>query len=204
MAAFRHELPPRRPRWFLPVILLAVLIAGGLLLRHFPGTATSPAPAEAPRQLRAVTLYFAAADGSGLVAETRDIAGCGAEPECLAGTVEALLGGPVGSLAPVFPPRTTLRGIAVAGDEVQVDFGRDLVEGHPGGSRWELLTVQALAGTVAGNFPHLRQVRLLVEGNAVETLKGHVDLRQPIRPDFTLVLKAAAGGTGTTPAGRPQ
>jgi len=42
--------------------------------------------AEAQRQLRTVTLYFAAADGSGLVAEGREIADCLVEIDCLQGT----------------------------------------------------------------------------------------------------------------------
>jgi hypothetical protein len=58
-----------------------------------------------------------------------------------------------------------------------------------------LLTVYALADTVAVNFPHLRQLRILIEGGAVETLKGHVDLRQPLAPDFSLIV--------TPPAARP-
>jgi len=67
-----------------------------------------------------------------------------------------------------------------------------------------LLTVYALANTVAVNFPHLRQLRILVEGAAVETLKGHVDLRQPLVPDFSLVLTPAAGAPSAAPPGAPD
>ena len=86
---------------------------------------------------------------------------------------------------------------------LQVDFARNLVDQHPGGSWGELLTVQALANTVATNFPHYRQVRILIDGAAVDTLKGHLDLRQPLNPDFSLVLSAPAGAA-PIPAGRPQ
>jgi spore germination protein GerM len=182
--------------------LLVLLVFGGLLLRHFLVVPAPPPPvAEVQRQLRTVTLYFAAADGSGLVAEGREIGDCLVENDCLRGTVQALLDGPVGSLTPVLPPHAVLRGVNVTGSEVQVDFDRALVDSHPGGSWGELLTVYALANTVAVNFPHLRQLRILVEGAAVETLKGHVDLRQPLAPDFSLVLTPAAGAPSAAPAG---
>lgn len=198
-----HNLFLRRDRLIIAAFVVVLLAFGGLLLRHFLLAPQPPAPVAEQRQLRAVTLYFAASDNSGLVAETREVADCLVEQDCLRATVQALLDGPVGDLAPVFPTQATLRGVTVSGNEVQVDFGRDLVDAHPGGSWGELLTIQALAGTVATNFPHLRQVRFLVEGAAVETLKGHVDLRQPVSPDFTLVLKAPADSP-PPPAERPR
>jgi len=183
----------RRDRLVVWAFILVLLVFGGLLLRHFLVVpAPPPAPAEPQRQLRTVTLYFAAADGSGLVAEGREITDCLVETDCLLATVRALLAGPIGDLTPVFPLNTIVRGVTIAGSEVQVDFDRTLIDGHPGGSWSELLTVYALADTVAVNFPHLRQVRILVDGAPVETLKGHVDLRQPLAPDFTILINAAS------------
>ena len=197
--------PSRPGRLIGWAFLLVLVIFGGLFLRHFlVKPATPPVPAESQRQLRTLTLYFAAADGSGLVAEGRETADCLVEADCLRATVQALLDGPVGDLTPVFPPQTVLRGIAVTGSEVRIDFDHALVDNHPGGSWGELLTIHALADTLAEHFPHLRQVRILVEGVALETLKGHVDLRRPLSPDFSLVVKSADGGVAPVPAGRPQ
>lgn len=204
MTDSRYARPPRRDRLVIWAFLLVLVVLGGLLLRHFLIAPAPVPPAEPQRQLRTITLYFAAADGSGLVAEAREIADCLAEEDCLKATVQALLDGPVGNLGPVLPPQATLRSVMVVGSELQVDFSHTLIDAHPGGSWGEILTVQALAGTVAVNFPHLRQVRILVEGAVVETLKGHVDLRQPITPDFTLVLTAPAGAPSSTPAERPK
>jgi len=200
----RYPRPRRRDHWVIWAFLLVLAVFGGWLIRHFVVTLAPPPPAEVQRQLRTVTLYFAEPDGAGLVAEGREIADCLEEEACLKATLQALLDGPVGNLSPVFPGQTVLRGILVVGGEVQVDFERTLVDGHPGGSWGELLTVHALTNTVAANFPHLRQVRILIEGAAVETLKGHVDLSQPLAPDFSLVLKIPGGDSVAIPLRRSQ
>lgn len=188
------------PRHLAVWICLLLLIAGGsLLLWRFLASPAPPPVTESRPRTRTVTLYFAAADGSALAAEGREIADCPIDEECLRATVQALLDGPTGDLVPVLPARAQLRGVSVSGSEVQVDFDRALIDNHPGGSWSELLTVYALANTVAVNFPYLRQVRILVEGAAVETLKGHVDLRQPVNPDFRLLLKTSDGEPAPTP-----
>jgi spore germination protein GerM len=200
----RYPRPRHRDHWVIWAFLLVFAVFGGWLIRHFVVMPAPPPPAEVQRQPRIVTLYFAAADGTGLMVEGREIADCLEEEACLKATLQALIDGPVGNLSPVFPGQTVLSGVMVAGGEVQVDFERTLVDGHPGGSWGELLTVHALTNTVAANFPHLRQVRILIEGAAVETLKGHVDLSQPLAPDFSLVLKIPGGDPAATPLRRSQ
>lgn len=199
----KHSPPPnplmvRAILWSL--VIVAVLGLGYLFFSPSP----PPPTVDAPPPRRTVTLYFASADGAGLVAEGREVAGCLVENDCLKTMVQALLDGPVGDLAPVFPAGVGVRGVAVTGSEVQIDFTRSLVDTHPGGSWGELLTVYALADTVAVNFPHLRQVRILIEGAAVETLKGHVDLRQSLNPDFRLLVKSADEPAPVPPVEKPR
>jgi spore germination protein GerM len=188
----------------LPAFLVVLLVSGGLLLWYFMMGQAPSSPGASRKPARTVTLYFAAANGAGLVAETREISNGLTEEEWLKATVQALIDGPTGELVAVFPRQTVVRGVTVVGSELQVDFSRELADAHPGGSWGELLTIQSLANTVAISFPHLRQVRILIEGAAAETLKGHVDLRQPVSPDFTLVLKAPPNAAATTPAGKAQ
>lgn len=175
---------------------LLLLVFGGLFLRKYLSTTppSSPAPAvsQAPRELREVILYFGSPDGTHLVPEGREIDDCLVEMDCVRETVQALLDGPVGDLVPILPSHAVLRGVTVGEHTTTIDFGAGLVSGHPGGTQSELLTVYGLADTLAANFPHLRQVRILVEGEAVDTLKGHIDLRQPISADFSLVEESVA------------
>ena len=133
---------------------------------------------------RDVTLYFASSDATQLVSVT-DRIGCSDEQGCLRAVVEALINGPVADGLPVISARTSLNSIRIEEDMAILDFDVQFVDGHPGGSQSELLTVYALANSIAVNFPHLRRVQITIDGAAVDTLKGHVDLRRPLLADFS-------------------
>jgi spore germination protein GerM len=179
-----------RDRLLLIAFLLVLLVFGALVLRMYrlPTPASkseAPVAQEESRRLREVLLYFGDANGVNLAAETREIEDCLEEADCIGSTVQALVNGPVRDLVPILPAHAVVRGVAVNGGTAVIDFSRELVTAHPGGSASELLTVYGLANTLAENFPHVRQVQILVEGEPVESLKGHVDLRGPIQADFS-------------------
>lgn len=197
-------------RQLLPWLILALIVfAVGLVVGTMnfgdqpEPVPTVTAPAEATRD---VILYFATADGRTLAAESRRINECPTEEDCLRETVEELIAGPQSGLVAILPEQTRLRGVTVTDSLVTLDFSREFASAHPGGTQSELLTVYGLADTLTANFPHLRQVRLLVDGESVETLKGHVDLRQPVYPDFSFVEEGAApiGKFESLPAGRDE
>ncbi len=183
--------------FLLVLVVFGVLVGRKYLLQTPEAPVSTPPVVEAPRPLREITLYFGDQGGNLLVAEAREIEDCPVEEDCLRGIVQALVDGPTGDLVPLFPARSVVRGVQVADGTATVDFSSELVAGHPGGSISELLTVYGLADTLAVNFPHIRQVRVLVEGQGAETLKGHVDLREPIPADFSFVRPSMA----TEPAG---
>ena len=190
--------------WGVFAILLVVLgwVVSSYLSRPVPPQPAEDAIVENQLLPREMTLYFAVKDASHLVGEAREVPGCMAEEDCLRAAVEALIAGPSGALDPVLPDKTLLLGVQVEGSLVTLDFSEDLVNGHPGGTQSELLTVYALTDTLAVNFPHLRQVRILVEGEPIDTLKGHVDLRQPVSADFRMVkeMSSPAGDLSNIPA----
>jgi len=165
-----------------------LLIFGALLARQLrqPALPAGVSGGEAlPRH--DIVLYFGSDDGRQLVAETRQVDGCGAESECLHQVVAALLGGPLDASTPLFPAAAVVRGVTLQEGTAVVDLSREAVDEHPGGSLSELLSLVGLANTMASNFPQVRGVSLLIEGQPVETLKGHLDLRRPIAADFALV-----------------
>jgi len=178
------------------VVLIAFLLVlgvfGGLLARkYFISTPArqikTVAPSAQPAVLREVLLYFGTSDGVRLEAEAREIEDCLTDEDCLTATLRALLDGPLGDLVPVVPAHTLVRSVQVDDDLVRLDLSREFIAAHPGGSHAELLTVYAIADTLAVNFPYVRQVLFLVEGESVDSFKGHVDLRNPVTVDFQYV-----------------
>ena len=69
-----------------------------------------------------------------------------------------------------------------------VNFSQDFTDNFSGGSDQEALTVNAVVHTVVSNSSgKVHAVRILVEGKAVETLGGHLDLTEPVQADSTLL-----------------
>ena len=187
---------PWRKRLILFAVLVVLVFCVGLVVGYLkPRDAVQTVPVAedtSPQQSREVLLYFAAIDGQTLVAETRSIDECQVDEDCLRQMIQLLISGPESNLAPILPAQVVLRGVTIVDSLVKLDFSQELIAAHPGGTQSELLTIYGLTDTLAVNFPHLRQVQVLVEGAAVATLKGHVDLRQPISPDFSLVEEGLA------------
>jgi len=63
-----------------------------------------------------------------------------------------------------------------------------------------MAAVYSVVDSLAVNFPQIRQVRIFVEGKPVDTLKGHLDLREPLEPDFSLEKKVEAEKEPLPPA----
>jgi len=204
----------QRRQWLTSPILwgslVALIFCFGLFVGYFkPGATpqTKPVVDELPSQpTREVILYFASADGQKLMAEIRLIDECQSEVECLNSTIQALLEGPHGDLVPILPAQVTLRDVTITDSLVAADFSKELIAAHTGGTQSELLTVYGLADTVAVNFPHLRRLQIMVEGRPIATLRGHIDLQQPVSPDFSLVEEglAPAGKMTGMPAGSDE
>lgn len=177
---------------------LVVVIAGGLLFvglarRFAPSTpdVSAAIPAVAPaapgRKIKA-QLFYVADDGTRLMSVERDVAFAEGTMEQARHIVEAQIAPAAEPFISAVPPGTTLRAIFVTeGGEVYLDFSHELVDSHPGGSMNEILTVYTLVNALAANLPAVTAVQVLVEGKEVETLAGHVDLRQPLEKNLSWV-----------------
>ena len=118
--------------------------------------------------------------------------------------VERQLEPPEPPLFSPFPDGTALRTIYLTPDgDAFVDLSRHASEGHPGGSLDELFTVYALVNALALNVDAINAVQILIEGQEVDTLTGHVDLRRPLGLNLNWVapedaaVELAAGGSAS-------
>lgn len=172
---------------FVAFIVIAAVL-GALMLRKYQGSREFPSPpsATAPEEGRTVTLFFASADDDSLVREARSIEPCGELPECVESVLDELTNGPIGDLAPTLPPGASVQDVQIEGDTAVIDFDHEFVDGLPEGSSAEMTAVYSVVDTIAVNFPEIKRVRFLIDGEPLKDLKGHLDLREPLAPDFSL------------------
>jgi len=152
-----------------------------------PPSVSEPPPAVGPRI--AATLDFVAEDGVSLVGVPYDVP-LGDTPVAQArALVEAqLTTDPAEPLTRAVPSGVTVRGVFLPGrDDAYVDLDSAFVTGLPGGSHNELLAAYAIVSVVTTNLSPVARVQILIDGREVETLAGHVDLREPLRKNEGLI-----------------
>ena len=125
-------------------------------------------------------LFFGDKDQSILVVEEREIKeGKIDTHQQMRQAILELIKGPNTDLAPTIPPDTKLRSIYVDKDNVgYIDFSSELVQNHPGGTWAEVVTIYSIVNTILKNFPQINKVKLLINGEEIETLYGHLDTRR--------------------------
>jgi len=180
----------RTGRLFLLMAFLCCASALGLLmLNKYDQRSQAPTPPAASRDeaisSRVLVLYFAAPDGAGLIRESREIDACVDQADCIRAVITELIKGPMGELGPTLP-QTVVNRITVAGGIATVDLGEGFVTGLPGGSSSEMIAVYSIINSIAANIPDITGVRFLIDGRENVTLKGNLDLRNPLKPDFSL------------------
>lgn len=177
------------------LVAWGVSVALDRLLRAPREAAAPPAPPEAPASAHiTATLFYVDGDGTMLVPFRREVTlGQGTVEQGRRILLAQLRDAPPEGLVNPVPDGTSLRAFFVTGTgDAFVDLSAEAASNHPGGSQSELLTVYAVIHAVTDNLPAVRRVQILVNGHEVDTLAGHVDLRQPLAPDPTLVRDPGA------------
>ena len=135
-----------------------------------------------------VKLYFSDLNERFLIPEDRYITKRNSPSDNVRELVVALIGGPNTDLVETFPKETDLRKVNVKNGIAYIDFGRNLIDLHPGGSASEMMTIYSLTNTITINVPSVKKVKLLVDGNGLETIKGHIDTTRPFTINRELIV----------------
>lgn len=155
-----------------------------------PQAAAETAPATAEARTITATLFYVASDGLALVPVSRDVAYGATPAEQARRLAEAQLQPPPEGLRSAIPDGTTIRSVYLTPrGEAFVDVTREMVTGHSGGSLNEALAVFAIVNAMVVNLPDVSAVQLLVEGQEVDSIAGHLDLRYPLRRSTEWVRK---------------
>jgi spore germination protein GerM len=91
--------------------------------------------------------------------------------------LNTLLAGPVDAELRTLPPEAVLLAFYLLPDGTAIaDFSEALATSIPSGIASEQLAVNSIARTLEANVPQVRRLRILIHGQEVETLAGHLDL----------------------------
>lgn len=135
---------------------------------------------------RMVNLYFTDKNSEYLFPERRQVFDSTNTTE---NVLEELIKGPKteGYMATI-PNNTKIKGVSLSDDVIVIDFSRELVDDHPGGSAFELMTVYSIVNTVT-EVAGVKKVKFLIEGQEIETLAGNFDLTQLVERDESKIKK---------------
>jgi spore germination protein GerM len=184
----------RRALIVVAMLALTAAVLAVVASRRFGAAATRsvaappPAPTAAPGRKIKARLYYVADDGARLVAAEREVPfGEGTVGQAVE-IVNAQVAPVADPLVSAIPPGTTLRALFMTdrGDAF-VDLSREFSTAHTGGTTDELLSVYTIVNALTANLPAIASVQLLIDGKAVDTADGHVDLRRPLAKNLAWV-----------------
>jgi hypothetical protein len=134
------------------------------------------AVSDAPK-VKAKLFWASDADDSGLAPTTVELP-LSNEPVLRAKQVlNTLLAGPVDSELRTVPSDAALLAFYILPDGTAIaDFSEAMANSIPSGVQSEQLAVDSIAKTLEANVPQVKRLKILIHGQEVETLAGHLDL----------------------------
>lgn len=126
-----------------------------------------------------VTLYFPDEQAMYVVPEKREIT-VKDDKSIAQIVIEELMKGPTvpGLTATSIPKDAKLLSAEVKDGIAYVNFSKELIENHVGGSTGEMMTIVPIVNSLT-ELPGINKVQFLVEGKKEQTLAGHVIFDEP-------------------------
>jgi spore germination protein GerM len=155
-----------------------------------------PAPVTSGEPRVKAKMFWGSKDGDGtLMPVTLDLP-LSPDPTLRAKEIlNTLLAGPVDPEARTLPPDAALLAFYILPDGTAVaDFSEALANSTPSGIQSEELAIDSITRTLEANVPKVQRLKILIHGQEVDTLAGHVDLTQTFQVNMA--------GTGTAPPSR--
>ncbi len=155
----------------------------------FPPTNNRTTRIETEQKVK-MTLFFADTNERFLVPELRYIAQKTDTASQAEELIRALIGGPSMGSVRTIPAEAKLLGISIKDKTTAVvNFDRNLIDFHPGGSASEMMTIYSITNTIIKNIPSIKGVTIWVEGKNPKTLKGHIDTESPFTLNEELIIR---------------
>jgi hypothetical protein len=115
--------------------------------------------------------------------------------------LNTLLAGPVDAEARTLPPDAALLAFYILRDGTAIaDFSEALANSIPSGIQSEQLAVDSITRTLEANVPQVQRLKILIHGQEVDTLAGHLDLTQTFQVSMREAPAAAPTGVSAITA----
>jgi hypothetical protein len=171
---------------------IVALVFGVLIWKKMQNSReVRPVPQVAESAAARKGVLFFVTEGVMLAREARELEACGETQECLKDLLDELFSGPIGDLDGALPESSSVKDVRIEGDLAIVDLNQAFVSDLPSGSSAEMLAVYSIVDTVCVNYQQIARVKLTVEGNEKTQLR-HLDLTDPLSPDFSLEQQPAS------------
>jgi spore germination protein GerM len=103
--------------------------------------------------------------------------------------INTLLAGPVDPEARTLPPDAALLAFYILPDGTAVaDFSEAMATSIPSGIQSEQAAIDSIARTLEADVPEVMRLKILIHGQEVDTLAGHIDLTQPFRVNTKVIV----------------
>jgi hypothetical protein len=167
---------------------------------------TQSVPANPGEPLVKATMFWGSGNGDGTLTATSVGLPLSNDPVLRSKQVlNTLLAGPVDTELRTLPPDAVLLAFYVLPDGTAIaDFSEALATATPSGIQSEQMAVDSITRTLQANVPQIERLKILIHGQEVETLAGHLDLTGTFAVNQAPAPTSAApsGQTPTTPPGR--
>lgn len=209
-------------RWMIGVLCVAVVVGAiyfPILRRRLRRTAklqqqsveqarrelTQPIQPNAGVPKVKAKLFWASGNGDGTLADATVELPLSDEPVLRAKQVlNTLLAGPVDAELRTLPPDAVLLAFYLLPDGTAIaDFSEALATETPSGIQSEQMAVDSITRTLEADVPKVERLKILIHGQEVETLAGHLDLTGTFQVNTVMALGTAATATATSALDRP-
>jgi hypothetical protein len=119
--------------------------------------------------------------------------------------LNTLLAGPVDPEARTLPPDAALLAFYILPDGTGIaDFSEAMATSIPSGIQSEQRAVDSIARTLEADVPQVMRLKILIHGQEVDTLAGHIDLTQTFRVNTKVVVVPPSSAAMSQPAPVPS
>jgi len=163
---------------------------------------TQPVPVSPSDTRVKAKMFWASGNGDGSVTESIVELPLSNDPALRSKQVlNTLLAGPVDAELRTLPADAALLAFYILPNGTAVaDFSEALATAIPSGIQSEQMAVDSIARTLEANVPQIMRLKILIHGQEVETLAGHLDLTGTFQVNTQVSALPLPGSAGTNAA----